>query len=280
MTIAEEIDLPLDKVKVTLADARPELVWNQLTGGSNTMHAIYTPVRVAAAIARGALLRGGRDELGVSPVAADDPRRRRHRRPDGRTRHLRPASAKAAASTDDQRCGAAQGRARSSSSSAREQRRVDALDIVTGRKKFAMELDVPNAKPTMVCRPPTINGTARSVGTSPQVKAMPGVTDVAIIPHTQSWPGGVAVRGETFGQCIDAIRALDVDWAPGTADGKSDASVLADLRRPSSRCRRRSTCSRRRSTSSSRSTSARATRWRRTPPSPTCAPTAPRSGRA
>ena len=56
MTIAEELDLPLDKVNVTLADARPELVWNQITGGSNTMHSIFTPVRMAAAIARGALL--------------------------------------------------------------------------------------------------------------------------------------------------------------------------------------------------------------------------------
>src|SRR5437016_1564142 len=44
MVIAEEMGLPLEKVKVTLADARPELVWNQLTGGSNTLHAMYTPV--------------------------------------------------------------------------------------------------------------------------------------------------------------------------------------------------------------------------------------------
>ena len=58
---------------------------------------------------------------------------------------------------------------------------------------------------------------------------MPGVTDVAIIPHTQFVPGGVAVRAATFGQCIDAVRALQVDWAPGTAAGKSDADVLADL---------------------------------------------------
>src|ERR1700728_1707335 len=29
MTIADELDLPLDKVDVTLADARPELIWNQ-----------------------------------------------------------------------------------------------------------------------------------------------------------------------------------------------------------------------------------------------------------
>src|SRR5690242_7553950 len=34
MIIAEELDLPLDKVTVSLAPARPELIWNQLTGGS------------------------------------------------------------------------------------------------------------------------------------------------------------------------------------------------------------------------------------------------------
>src|SRR5581483_8449454 len=33
MMVAEELDLPLDKVTVSLADARPELLMNQLTGG-------------------------------------------------------------------------------------------------------------------------------------------------------------------------------------------------------------------------------------------------------
>src|SRR3954447_6892161 len=52
MVIADEMELPIDRVKVTLADARPELVYNQLTGGSNSMHALYEPVRTAAASAR------------------------------------------------------------------------------------------------------------------------------------------------------------------------------------------------------------------------------------
>src|SRR5947208_6689716 len=64
MTIADEMDLALDKVQVTLADARPELIWNQLTGGSNSMHSIYTPVRVAAALAKGQLLQAAAAELG------------------------------------------------------------------------------------------------------------------------------------------------------------------------------------------------------------------------
>ena len=39
----------------------------------------------------------------------------------------------------------------------------------------------------------------------------------------------MAVRGETFGQCIDAVDSLHVVWGPGTEDGQSDASVLAEL---------------------------------------------------
>lgn len=52
MMIAEELDLPIEKVRITLADARPELLMNQLTGGSNSVRSIFTPVRTAAAIAR------------------------------------------------------------------------------------------------------------------------------------------------------------------------------------------------------------------------------------
>ena len=229
MTIAEEMDVPVSRVRVTLADARPELVWNQITGGSNTMHAIFTPVRTAAAVARGRLLEAAANQLGVSTgeltikdgvISA----------PGGRTVPIGSLSQAAAVSTSV--TVSAQLKPRSQFGVVgKPQRRVDALDIVTGRKKYALDVAVPNAKPTMVCRPPTINGTARAVRNLAQVQAMPGITDVAIIPHSKHVPGGVAVRGETYGQCIDAIRALSVDWGPGTAEGKSDATVLADLAR-------------------------------------------------
>src|SRR3954452_9342427 len=47
--IADEMELPIEKVHVPLADAKPELGANQLTGGSNSVHALYEPVRTAAA---------------------------------------------------------------------------------------------------------------------------------------------------------------------------------------------------------------------------------------
>ncbi|MFF3875829.1 molybdopterin cofactor-binding domain-containing protein [Streptomyces sp. NPDC001978] len=224
MLIAEELDLPLDKVRVSLADARPELLFNQVTGGSNTIISMYTPIRVAAAVARGRLLRAAALELGevidtltakagvITSTAT------------GRSLSYGDLAEKAAATStgqvsvdlkepaDFKVIGTAQGR-------------IDALDAVTGRKKFAMDLQVPGALPTMVCRPPTINGTVRSVQNLDAVRAMSGITDVVTVST------GVAVRGRTFGQCIDAVRALNVTWGPGTADGKSDATIRDELRK-------------------------------------------------
>src|SRR5690348_2973765 len=65
MMVAEELDLPLGKVTITLADARPELLMNQLTGGSNSMRSLYGPVRTAAAVARQQLVATAARQWGV-----------------------------------------------------------------------------------------------------------------------------------------------------------------------------------------------------------------------
>ncbi|MGQ4418708.1 hypothetical protein ACN6LA_005568, partial [Streptomyces sp. SAS_269] len=88
--------------------------------------------------------------------------------------------------------------------------RDDARLAVTGQKKYAMDLQVPDALPTMVCRPPTLNGSPKSVRNKAEVLALPGVTDVAVVDT------GVAVRAITFGHSIDAVRALQVEWAAGS----------------------------------------------------------------
>ncbi|MBB5895379.1 molybdopterin cofactor-binding domain-containing protein [Kutzneria kofuensis] len=222
MMVAEEMDLPLDKVVVTLADARPELLMNQLTGGSNSVRSIYTPVRTAAAIARQRLVQTAAAQWGTTAsslttrdgVISDST---------GRTATYASLAVAAASSKIE----AATVQLKSTSDFkvlGTPRNRVDARDIVMGRKTFGMDIQVPNAKPTMVRRPPTINGTVRSVNNQAAVLAMPGVTDVAVVSH------GVAVRADTFGQCIDGLRALDVTWGPGTVDGESDASVLAKLK--------------------------------------------------
>ncbi|OUD00066.1 isoquinoline 1-oxidoreductase [Streptosporangium minutum] len=221
MLIAEELAVPLERVRVTLADARPELVFNQLTGGSNTTIATYTPIRVAAAIARLRLLAAAAAELGSAVTDLTMKAGMIIDRSGGGIDIG--ALAEKAASTETRRVSVELAPRGNFTVIGKAHNRIDALDAVTGRKKFTMDLDIPDAKPTMVCRPPTINGTVGSVANLAEVRSMPGVTDVVVIST------GVVVRAGTFGQCVDAIRALKVAWRPGTAEGKSDESVLREL---------------------------------------------------
>ena len=111
--------------------------------------------------------------------------------------------------------------------------KLDALDIVTGRKKFTMDLDVPGAVPTMCRMPSQMRGTVLSVNNRPQVLAMPGVLAVEVIPRggaVVGIPPGVAVMAETFGEAWDACNALDITWGDGPMRGESDASIFAKLR--------------------------------------------------
>ncbi|MEU4998617.1 molybdopterin cofactor-binding domain-containing protein [Streptomyces sp. NPDC021622] len=223
MMIAEEMDLPIGKVKVTMADARPELLMNQLTGGSNSMRSMYRPVRVAAAVARQRLVATAAEQWGVDASELTTK--------DGVIAYGAEKSttygslAKAAASTQVVQASARLKDPSEFTVLGTPQNRVDALAAVTGKKTFGMDMHVPDAKPTMVRRPPTINGTVVSVENADAVRDMPGITDVVTVEH------GVAVRGETFGQCIDALRALKVTWGRGTVDGESDDTVLAKLKK-------------------------------------------------
>ncbi|WP_236788557.1 molybdopterin cofactor-binding domain-containing protein [Amycolatopsis sp. GM8] len=222
MLIADEMDLPLNKVHVTLADARPELIFNQLTGGSNSVRSMYHPVRAASAIARARLLATAAGQWGV-PAS-------------GLTVHNGVISSKSGHSASYGSLAEAAASSRTEQATAQPkaesaftivgtpQNRVDAHDAVTGKKQFTMDLQVPNALPAMVCRPPTINGTVKSVQNLAQVKAMPGITDVAVISS------GVAVRGRTITHCMDAVRALKVTWGGGSVDAESDATVLKKLK--------------------------------------------------
>jgi isoquinoline 1-oxidoreductase beta subunit len=222
MLIAEEMDLPLNKVAVTLADARPELLFNQLTGGSNSVRSLYNPVRTAAAIARARLLSTAAAKWGVpastltvhNGVISGKP---------GQTATYG-SLAKAAASSRTEQVTAQPKAASSFKLVGTPQTRIDAHDAVTGKKQFTMDLQIPGAKPAMVRRPPTVHGTVKSVGNLAAVRAMPGVTDVVVIST------GVAVRAETITHCMDAVRALEVTWNPGPVDGESDDTVLTKLR--------------------------------------------------
>ncbi|WP_343916744.1 molybdopterin cofactor-binding domain-containing protein [Nocardioides aestuarii] len=222
MLIAEELDLPLDRVEVTLAPARPELLFNQLTGGSTTTTSTYTPVRVAAAVARMALLEAAAIVLGdtVELLKSKDGV---ITAPDGSSVTYAEVAARAAGGGT--RAVEVELKDRSEFRMIGTARnRTDAREAVTGRKQYVTDLDVKGALPTMVCRAPTLNGTPVRLRNRRQVLRMDGVTHVAKVAT------GIAVRARTFGQCIDAIRAMDVEWADGPVAGQSDGDIVEELK--------------------------------------------------
>ena len=222
MIIAEELDLPVDRVKVTLADARQELLFNQLTGGSSTTTSTYTPIRVASAVAKGALLEAAAIMLGaqVSELIAKGGV---IQAPGGKSATYGEL-AKAAAAKRGRKVEVTLKAASTFRVVGVGQNRLDALDAVTGRKTFTTDLRIKDALPTMVCRAPTLNGTPKRLLNRVHVSGMRGVHDIAIVDT------GVAVRADTFGQCIDAVRAMRVEWADGPVAGLSDEDIEAELK--------------------------------------------------
>jgi isoquinoline 1-oxidoreductase beta subunit len=217
MIIAEELDLDVDQVRVTLADARPELMFNQLTGGSSTTFTTYTPIRVAAALAKGRLLAAAAQVLG------QDVRTLTSRGGLINGLGFGELTEKAASATTEPVEVLLKGK-EDFRVIGTPQNKTDARAIVTGRKTFATDLKVPDALPTVICRAPDLNGTPKRVRNLDEVRDMPGVTDVEVVST------GVAVRARTFGQAIDGVNALRVDWKRGTVAGEDDESILATLK--------------------------------------------------
>lgn len=231
MLVAEELDLSIDQVDVLMSDARPELLFNMFTAGSSTMRTFYKPLRQMAATARWKL-RAAAAERWQLPAGTLTTQDGSVAAPDGRTLTYGELSVEAAripkpllppqlkSEKDFKVIGT-------------PTRRSDARAVVTGTKRYTMDIDVPGAKPTMVRRPQTSRGTLVSINNKSQVEAMPGVIGVVAIPSpagTVRIPPGVAVMADTFGQARDAVAALDVTWGAGVIDGHSNETINARLR--------------------------------------------------
>lgn len=220
MLVAEELEARLEDVDVVLQDATPANLFNQLTGGSNSVRSLYTPVRTVAAAMRARLITAAAQQWGTD-AATLSARDTTVIAPDGQTLAYGVLTGLAALVTEP----LVAGTLKEPSEFAvigQPTGRVDARDIVTGNAKYALDLDVPGAVPTVVARPPTINGTVASVDDSVAL-GMPGVLAVARIPT------GVAIAAETFGQAQAARDALQISWNAGPVAALSDKDIRAKL---------------------------------------------------
>ncbi|WP_241759352.1 xanthine dehydrogenase family protein molybdopterin-binding subunit [Pyxidicoccus parkwayensis] len=220
MLVAEELDVALGAVEVRTDDADPRWVI-QLTGLSSTMRYLAGPIRAAAATARARLVTAAANRWHV-PAQSLITRNGEVIAPDGRRAGYGELAPEAAAvllllvspQPKDPSLYTVVGQPTG---------RIDALDIVTGAAKYALDLAIPDAVPVVVARPPTLRGTVQSFDASAAL-AMPGVLGVARLPS------GIAVAAKTYAQAFAARDAVSVSWGPGPAAHLSDADIRARLR--------------------------------------------------
>ena len=220
IVVADEIDARLDDVDVPLEEARQDLGTAQSTGGSSSVRSLWDPVRSIAAEARARLVTAAAERWDV-PASSLSTRDTAVWAPDGRSATYGSLTEAAAEVVVP----AVSNNPKPSSEYrliGKSTPRIDARSIVTGAAKFALDLDVPDALPTVVIRPPTLKGNVESYDASAALN-MPGVVAVTELPT------GVAVTAKTFDQALKGSSAVDVTWGPGTVDGISDAEIKEKL---------------------------------------------------
>jgi isoquinoline 1-oxidoreductase beta subunit len=262
--LADAMGLMLDQVEVPLEDARNELGPNQITGGSANVRAFDEGMLLITTLLQLKLLTAAGQIMGVAPttlrilsggvIAAPGGARLTFGQVSARAAKLKRSDIKTFSLSPIQRTAAAM-----TGATDKPTPRLDARDIVTGKKRFTLDqvqgdwpqspknaagkgaLDL--AMPAMVRMAPRINQKFKSIKNLDKVKGMPGVlavvpppankldvlaplpspldnTNAIIVPY----PPAVAVVAETFGQAWDAARALEIEWTGDGSLGKTTDS--------------------------------------------------------
>ncbi len=229
MIVAEELDVRLDQIDVSLSPAEIRRSTGQITGGSHSVTSLWDPLRKVTAMLREVIVAAAAVEFGITPDQVTT-RDGQAIAPDGRTIDYADLSEGVEGRNDAARVVEPKDPA-TYRVVGTPQTRLDARDIVTGAAQYAMDLDVvPDAMPCVVARPPTLGGTVNAYDDS-AARDLPGVIEIVQVPtDVEGASSGVAVIARSFGEAFRARDALDITWNPGPADDLSDADIIEELR--------------------------------------------------
>ncbi|MFK0332823.1 molybdopterin cofactor-binding domain-containing protein [Rhizobium sp. NPDC090275] len=226
MMIAEELEVQLDQVKVEMSPPDPTaynqaLLKGQVTGGSTSTRAFFTPLRKAGAAAREMLVAAAAAEWQVNPfdcraelgVVYHDASRRNAKYAElalAAGRQSVPADVKLKPVEEFKLIG-------------RSLKRVDTPSKVNGKTKYGIDTYVEGMRYAALAMAPTIGGKVRSIAEG-TVRQMDGIVDVLRIDNA------VAVVATSYWIAKKALDQIDIDWDAGPNAGLSTEAILNDLR--------------------------------------------------
>jgi len=220
MIIADELGVDWKDVIVEQAPLNTDIFQRQLAGGSQSIRAGWSGLRMAGATARHMLVAAAADawQVDTSEITVDN----------GVISH---GASNNSAGFGDMASKAAtmpvpeEVQLKETSDFSiigTDKRNVDGPNLVTGKPLFGIDIQEEGMMIAMIVHPPAFGLTYKSMDAD-AIKSMPGIKDVFpidVYPDSveKQWSDGgainklVAIVGESTWQCMQAKKALKVEW--------------------------------------------------------------------
>ena len=226
MLIAEELNVDIRAIKVSIAPPNQKLYGNallggpQLTGGSSSVRDGWEKLRIAGAQVRMMLISAAAQKWNIpeSQLRAENGR---VIGPKGRKATYGQLAAAASKLPVPDKVVLKD--PKDFKIVGKPTRRLDTPSKVNGTAEFGIDVKLPGMVYASLEQCPVIGGTVKSVD-STKAKAMPGVIDVVQIRD------GVAVVADSYWHAKKARDALTITWAEGPVAKIDNASMMEGIR--------------------------------------------------
>jgi isoquinoline 1-oxidoreductase beta subunit len=220
MIVAEELDIDWNDVTVEQAPLNTDIFQRQLAGGSQSIRAGWEGLRMAGATARHMLIAAAAEAWQV-PASEISTKLGNimHERSGKKAGYGEMASAAATLEIPGE---VTLKETDNFTIIGTDRMNVDGPKLVTGKPLFGLDIQKEGMLIAMIVHPPAFGMTFKSMDAE-SVKSMPGIKDVfpiEVYPEgmEKQWSDGggipqlVAVVGESTWQCMQAKKALNVEW--------------------------------------------------------------------
>ena len=220
MIVAEELDVDWNDVLVEQAPLNTDIFTRQLAGGSQSIRHGWESLRMAGATARHMLIASAAASWQVpAEEITTDAGVLSHKASNKSAGYGEMASTAAGLEIPEE---VALKEIEDFIIIGTDRKNVDGPDIVTGKPLFGLDIQEEGMLTAMIVHPPAFGMKYKSMDAE-SVKSMPGIKDVfpvEVYPEgvEKQWSDGggiaqlVAVVGESTWQCIQAKKALTVEW--------------------------------------------------------------------
>ncbi|WP_419211468.1 molybdopterin cofactor-binding domain-containing protein [Maribacter sp. X9] len=220
MIVAEELDIDWNNVIVEQAPLNTDIFQRQLAGGSQSIRAGWEGLRMAGATARHMLIAAASEAWQVPASEITTEAGMIYHKTSGKSAGYGEMASAASKLEIPEEVSLKE--TSNFTIVGTDRKNVDGPKLVTGKPLFGLDLQAEGMLIAMIVHPPAFGYTYKSMDAE-SVKSMPGIKDVFeidVYPEgiEKQWSDGgginklVAVVGESTWQCMQAKKALKVEW--------------------------------------------------------------------